>query len=323
MLRAQDLSDYELLRNKNIQERQQMIAALMKDFEDLKKTVAPPKPKPPTKTTPKVKKVDDDYWGSRRESARKSRFQPYWSPPRTRSRRASVSSSTVSSPSDWQQLEDDEEEDSKPLYLKFRFRKVEQILSELADPGDSDDDDIQVYVDDMDVKRMRQASRNLSSSFTFSPVKRTSTGGNEGTGTSKRGNNTFDPNVNILMPEDISKADLDNVADRSGGKIYNAHVGTTCHQCRQKTIDTKTVCRSGECVGVRGMFCGPCLKNRYGEDVREALLNPKWMCPPCKGLCNCSICRNRNGKGATGILINIAKAKGFDNVKDYLESLMK
>lgn len=85
---------------------------------------------------------------------------------------------------------------------------------------------------DMDVKRMRQASRNLSSSFTFSPVKRTSTGGNEGTGTSKRGNNTFDPNVNILMPEDISKADLDNVADRSGGKIYNAHVGTTCHQCR-------------------------------------------------------------------------------------------
>lgn len=64
-----------------------------------------------------------------------------------RSRRASVSSSTVSSPSDWQQLEDDEEEDSKPLYLKFRFRKVEQILSELADPGDSDDDDIQVYVD--------------------------------------------------------------------------------------------------------------------------------------------------------------------------------
>lgn len=323
MLRAQDLSDYELLRNKNIQERQQMIAALMKDFEDLKKTVAPPKPKLPTKTTPKVKKVDDDYWGSRRESARKSRYQPYWSPPRTRSRRASVSSSTVSSPSDWQQLEDDDEEDAKPLYLKFRFRKVEQILSELTDAEVSDEDDIQVYVDDMDVKRMRQASRNLSSSFTFSPVKRTSTGGNEGTGTSRRGNNTFDPNVNILMPEDISKEDLDNVADRSGGKIYNAHVGTTCHQCRQKTVDTKTVCRSGECVGVRGMFCGPCLKNRYGEDVREALLNPKWMCPPCKGLCNCSICRNRNGKGATGILINIAKAKGFDNVKDYLESLMK
>lgn len=64
-----------------------------------------------------------------------------------RSRRASVSSSTVSSPSDWQQLEDDDEEDAKPLYLKFRFRKVEQILSELTDAEVSDEDDIQVYVD--------------------------------------------------------------------------------------------------------------------------------------------------------------------------------
>lgn len=54
----------------------------------------------------------------------------------------------------------------------------------------------------------------------------------------------------------------------------NAHVqGTTCHQCRQKTTDTKTNCRNPECVGVRGQFCGPCLRNRYGEEVRDALLN--------------------------------------------------
>lgn len=44
--------------------------------------------------------------------------------------------------------------------------------------------------------------------------------------------------------------------------------------CRQKTMDTKTVCRSGDCSGVRGLFCGPCLKNRYGEEVKEALLDP-------------------------------------------------
>lgn len=50
--------------------------------------------------------------------------------------------------------------------------------------------------------------------------------------------------------------------------------GSTCHQCRQKTIDTKTNCRNPECVGVRGQFCGPCLRNRYGEEVRDALLNP-------------------------------------------------
>lgn len=50
--------------------------------------------------------------------------------------------------------------------------------------------------------------------------------------------------------------------------------GTSCHQCRQKTLDTKTICRSGVCVGAKGQFCGPCLKNRYGEDVRDVLLNP-------------------------------------------------
>lgn len=50
--------------------------------------------------------------------------------------------------------------------------------------------------------------------------------------------------------------------------------GSSCHQCRQKTLDTKTICRSGFCVGAKGQFCGPCLKNRYGEDVRTVLLDP-------------------------------------------------
>lgn len=50
--------------------------------------------------------------------------------------------------------------------------------------------------------------------------------------------------------------------------------GSSCHQCRQKTLDTKTVCRSGFCVGGKGQFCGPCLKNRYGEEVRDVLLDP-------------------------------------------------
>lgn len=50
--------------------------------------------------------------------------------------------------------------------------------------------------------------------------------------------------------------------------------GSSCHQCRQKTLDTKTICRSGFCVGAKGQFCGPCLKNRYGEDVRAVLLDP-------------------------------------------------
>jgi len=132
-----------------------------------------------------------------------------------------------------------------------------------------------------------------------------------------------DPNVGVLMPEDITETMLRKVCDRFGEKVYNQTIGTSCHQCRQKTVDMKTVCRSGECVGVRGQFCGRCLLLRYGEDAREALMNPTWSCPPCRNFCNCSICRNRKGKGATGVLITLAQAKGFNNAADYLKSLMK
>ena len=88
-------------------------------------------------------------------------------------------------------------------------------------------------------------------------------------------------------------------------------------------MDMKTICRSGYCVGVRGQFCERCLHLRYREDAREALMDPEWKCPPCRNFCNCSICRNRKGKGATGILINLAQAKGFSNVADYLKHLTK
>merc|ERR1712032_199472 len=131
----------------------------------------------------------------------------------------------------------------------------------------------------------------------------------------------IDPNEDVLMPEDVTQAMLNKVCERFGEKVYNQTIGTTCHQCRQKTTDTKTICRSGKCVGVRGQFCGRCLEIRYGEDCKEALLNPTWACPPCRGFCNCSICRNRKGKGATGILIQLAQAKGYDNVAAYLKAL--
>eukprot|EP00092_Neocalanus_flemingeri_P103097 GFUD01131892.1.p1 GENE.GFUD01131892.1~~GFUD01131892.1.p1 ORF type:complete len:535 (+),score=200.23 GFUD01131892.1:99-1703(+) len=132
-----------------------------------------------------------------------------------------------------------------------------------------------------------------------------------------------DPNEGVLMPEDITETMLKKVCDRFGEKSYCREIGTSCHQCRQKTTDMKTVCRSGECVGVRGQFCGRCLLLRYGEDAREALMDPNWACPPCRNFCNCSICRNRNGKGATGILIQLAQSKGFGNVADYLKGLQK
>lgn len=123
--------------------------------------------------------------------------------------------------------------------------------------------------------------------------------------------------------EDITEDDLDNIAITVKDKIYDKVLGSTCHQCRQKTIDTKTICRNQGCGGVRGQFCGPCLRNRYGEDVKSALLDPDWICPPCRGVCNCSYCRKRDGRCATGMLIHLAKFYGYDNVKEYLESLQK
>lgn len=83
----------------------------------------------------------------------------------------------------------------------------------------------------------------------------------------------YDPE-SIPSVEEITQDMIDNVAERSTMKEYCKIRGTSCHQCRQKTLDTKTVCRSGECIGVRGQFCGPCLKGRYGESAVEALKDP-------------------------------------------------
>ena len=127
-----------------------------------------------------------------------------------------------------------------------------------------------------------------------------------------------------LRPFDaVTVEDLVLVADRTSDKHYDQVDGTSCHQCRQKTDDLKTVCRSGQCVGIRGQFCGPCLKNRYGECAKSAIMNPSWQCPPCRGVCNCSFCMKKRGRHATGILIHAAKKQGYDNVSSFLDLKQK
>ncbi|KFK24410.1 hypothetical protein AALP_AAs65492U000200 [Arabis alpina] len=66
----------------------------------------------------------------------------------------------------------------------------------------------------------------------------------------------------------------------------------------QKTLGHRTRC--SECDLVQGQFCGDCLFMRYGEHVLEALENPNWVCPVCRGICNCSLCRNGKGWVPTG-----------------------
>lgn len=47
----------------------------------------------------------------------------------------------------------------------------------------------------------------------------------------------------------------------------------------------------------------------------------KWACPPCRGYCNCSICRRKNGRNPTGQLAPIASAQGFKSVRHMLNNL--
>jgi hypothetical protein len=101
-----------------------------------------------------------------------------------------------------------------------------------------------------------------------------------------------------------------------GGRIYDSENGTTCHQCRQKTLEVKAPCKSGTC---RLYWCPRCLSNRYDEAVDTVRLLPKWSCPKCRKICNCSSCRKKQGLQATGILAKIAKSAGFGSVSQLLE----
>lgn len=42
--------------------------------------------------------------------------------------------------------------------------------------------------------------------------------------------------------------------------------------------------------------------DRYGEHVLEANQDPNWICPVCRGICNCSLCRQAKGWAPTGSL---------------------
>ncbi|XP_054825512.1 uncharacterized protein LOC129323021 [Prosopis cineraria] len=103
---------------------------------------------------------------------------------------------------------------------------------------------------------------------------------------------------------------------KDGKRIYDSINGKTCHQCRQKTLGYRTQC--SQCSMVQGQFCGDCLYMRYGEHVLEALQNPNWICPVCRGICNCSLCRQAKGWAPTGYLYRKVSALGYKSVAHYL-----
>ncbi|XP_050364416.1 uncharacterized protein LOC126783072 [Argentina anserina] len=99
-------------------------------------------------------------------------------------------------------------------------------------------------------------------------------------------------------------------------RIYDPVKGETCHQCRQKTLGKHTHCC--KCDLVQGQFCGDCLYMRYGENVIEANKNPDWVCPVCRGICNCSLCRKEKGWEPTGNLYRKVINLGYKSVAHYL-----
>ncbi|XP_057992662.1 uncharacterized protein LOC110647928 isoform X3 [Hevea brasiliensis] len=112
---------------------------------------------------------------------------------------------------------------------------------------------------------------------------------------------------------------------KDGKRMYDQEKVESCHQCRkdaftksaradhegsysmQKTHGHHTHC--SKCNTGQGQFCGDCLYMRYGENVIEVNENPNWICPVCRGICNCSICRKAKGWAPTGSLFRKSEGK--------------
>ncbi|KAI9173682.1 hypothetical protein LWI28_004800 [Acer negundo] len=103
-----------------------------------------------------------------------------------------------------------------------------------------------------------------------------------------------------------------------GRRIYDSHNGKTCHQCRQKTMDFVASCNGTEKKQCSIHFCHRCLLNRYGEKAEEVALLHDWICPKCRGICNCSFCMKKRGHRPTGNLVRTAKANGLSSVSEML-----
>lgn len=295
-----DEDDYEVLRQKNISERNAIFADLFKDVKKQTREIKGLKKKrlsnhdsenqPFRKRRRTTSEAVDNFRGG----GIRLQFRRTYN---TRSRKK-ASGNDESNDSENENEENDlsESKRNRPkLRVLFPWAKPFQRSIDLMKMGvcDVDEEEEEDENDSFDENRRERRVYKVTKS-------------------------AYDPE-SIPSVDEITQDMLDNVAN-SSLKTYCKINGTSCHQCRQKTLDTKTVCRSGECVGIRGQFCGSCLQGRYGENAIEALKDPDWACPPCRGLCNCSICRKRSGLRPTGILAPIVREGGYSSVMDYLQA---
>lgn len=284
------ISDYEKQRLKNLADNRAMLAQIMGDLPGMKRPSSARLSMPQMKKRSRSTLNADAAYG-----AKNATVNAWYNPPRTRSRSASVSSSMSS---------DIAARSPGKLLVRIDSIARRRRRASVEEGGsDSENGDIIFYGEESDDEAAPTdaAWNDSAATRTQLPCRKNKT-----------------PKLS-KAPEDVTEEDLANVAMVVSDKKYDDALGITCHQCRQKTLDMKTICRSGRCTGTRGQFCGPCLRNRYGEDAREALQNPEWICPSCRGICNCSLCRKRAGKPCTGILIHCARESGYDSVSSFLQ----
>lgn len=143
-----------------------------------------------------------------------------------------------------------------------------------------------------------------------------------------QGNSGADPErdgAGVAQERDEARG-LERVATESNGaagalpQIQEATgEGKTCHQCRQKRTHYAAACTAVKNYGLCSLrYCRSCLRNRYGEVAEVVAQKANWTCPKCRGDCNCSMCRKKNGETPTGILAPAAKASGCSSVHDLL-----
>ncbi|KAG5527904.1 hypothetical protein RHGRI_028735 [Rhododendron griersonianum] len=110
-----------------------------------------------------------------------------------------------------------------------------------------------------------------------------------------------------------------NLAEQNGKIRSSSDGNSTCHQCRHKAMGLVASCKNKKknkpCTT---SYCKNCLLNRYGEKVEEVTVLEDWFCPKCRGICNCSCCRKKQGHQPTGRLVHTAKATGFSSVSELL-----
>lgn len=103
-------------------------------------------------------------------------------------------------------------------------------------------------------------------------------------------------------------------------KPHDSVVGVECHQCGQRDAGPRTRCT--KCYSGKGHLCGTCLQIRYGENITGVLCwlehGGSWICPACRGICNCAECRRRKGYPPASIVLKGYDSTQYKSVAHYL-----